>query len=73
MGSLIYLLSTRVDLCFAGHELENISTNPGKVHFEDLIHLWRYIRYKKNLGLIYYDKIEDKPLSELLIQDIIRT
>ena len=34
IGSLIYLLSTRVDLSFAVHNLAKFSANPGKVHFE---------------------------------------
>ena len=33
IGSLIYLLSTRVYLSFAVHKLEKFSANPGKVHF----------------------------------------
>ena len=33
IGSLIYLLSTRVDLSFAVHKLAKFSANPGKVHF----------------------------------------
>ena len=33
IGSLIYLLSTRVDLSFAVHKLEKFSANTGKVHF----------------------------------------
>ena len=41
IGSLIYLLSTRVDLSFAVHKLSKFSENPGKVHFEGLIHLLR--------------------------------
>ena len=49
--SLIYLLSTRVDLSFAVHKLAKFSDNPGKVHFEGLIHLLRYIRENKTLGL----------------------
>ena len=51
MGSLIYLLSTRVDLTFAVHKLENFSSNPRKVHSEGLLHLLRYIRDNKTLGL----------------------
>ena len=31
IGSFIYLLSTRVDLWFAVHKIENISVNPGYV------------------------------------------
>ena len=35
IGSLIYLLSTRVDLSFAVHKLAKFSANPGKVHLRD--------------------------------------
>ena len=51
IGSLIYLLSTRVDLSFAVHKLAKFSANPGKAHFEGLVHLLRYIRDNKTLGL----------------------
>ena len=44
IGSLIYLLSTRVDLSFAVHKLAKFSSNTGKVNFEGLVHLLRYIR-----------------------------
>ena len=44
IGSLIYLLSTRLDLSFAVHKLAKFSANPGKEHFEGLIHLLRYIK-----------------------------
>ena len=37
--SLIYLLSTRVDLSFAVHKLEKFLSNPGKIHFDGLVHL----------------------------------
>ena len=36
IGSLIYFLSTIVDLSFAVHKLAKFSDNPGKVHFEGL-------------------------------------
>ena len=39
IGSLIYLLSTRVDLSFSLHNLEKVSSNTGKVHFDGLVHL----------------------------------
>ena len=51
IGSLIYLLSTRVDLSFAVHKLAKFSSNTGKVHIEALIHLLRYIWDNKTLGL----------------------
>ena len=40
IGSLIYILSTRVELSFAVHKLAKFSVNPGKVHFEGLLHLF---------------------------------
>ena len=51
IGSLIYLLSTRVYLSFAVHKLAKYSENTGKVHFQVLIHLLGYIRDNKTLGL----------------------
>ena len=41
IGSLIYLLYTRVDLSFAVHKLEMFSANHGKVKFEGLVHILR--------------------------------
>ena len=38
IGSLIYLLFTRVVLSFEVHTLAKFSSNPGKVHFEGLVH-----------------------------------
>ena len=65
--------STRVDLCFSVHKRVKFSSNSGKVHSESLVHLLRYIRGNKNLGLRYYTKIEDAPVSDLLRQVIIKT
>ena len=47
-------------LSFVLHMLEKVSSNPGKVHFEGLVHLLRYIRDNKNLGLKYYADINDE-------------
>ena len=41
IGSLIYLIFPRLELNFAVHKLEKFSSNPGKVHFEGLVHLLR--------------------------------
>ena len=73
IGSLIYLLSTRVDLSFAVHKLEKFSSKPGKVHFEGLVHLLRYIRYNKTLGLKYYSDVNDATVTGLLRQASIKT
>ena len=67
VGSLIYLLYTIVNLCFTVHKLAKFSSIPGRVHFEGLVYLLMYIRYNKNLGLIYYAKIKDAPIYDLLI------
>ena len=71
IGSLIYFYLQRVDLSFALHRLENISSNPGKVHFEVLVHLLRCIRDNNTLGLMYYADMKSAPLSDLLIQSSI--
>ena len=68
IGSLIYLLSTRVDLSFAVHKLAKFSANPSKVHFEGFIHLLRYIMDNKTLGLNYYADLNDTPVTDLLRQ-----
>ena len=73
IGSLIYLFYTRVDLSFAVHKLSKFSKNPGKVHFEGLIHLLRYIKDNKTLGLKYYADMNDAPVSDLLRQASIKT
>ena len=69
IGSFIYLLSTRLDLSFTVHKLEKFSANSGKVHFEGLIHLLRYIRDNKNLVLKYYADTNDTAVTDLLRQN----
>ena len=73
MGSLIYLLSTRVDLSFVVHKLAKFSADNVKVHFEVLVYLLRYIRYNKTLGLKYYADKNDTPVTDLLRQASIKT
>ena len=53
--------------------LAKFSEKPGKLHFEGLVHIFRYIIYYMILGLNYYADINDSPLSELLRQAIIIT
>ena len=50
------------------HNLENVSSNPGKVHFERLVHVLIYIRENMTLCLKYYADMNDAPVSDLLIQ-----
>ena len=73
IGSLIYLLSTRLEFSFTVHKLAKFSENPGKVHFEGLINLLRYIKYNKTLGLNFYADVNDASVTGLLRQASIKT
>ena len=50
IGSLIYILSTRVDLIFAVHKLAKFSANLGKVHFEGLIYIFEVNQVPQDFG-----------------------
>ena len=60
-------------MSFTVHKLAKFSANPGKVHFEGLIHLLRYIKYNKTLVLKYYEDMNDAPVTDPLIQANIKT
>ena len=62
-----------MDLSFEVHKLAKFSANPGKLHFERLIHLLRNIRDNKTLGLKYYAYLNDSPVTDLLRQANIKT
>ena len=62
-----------MDFRFSVQKLEKFSSNPGKVHFEGLVHILRYIRYNNTLGLKYYDNINDAPVYDILRQASIKT
>ena len=52
---------------------QSFSANPGNVHFEGLVHLLRYIRENKTLGLKYYVDLNDAPVTDILRQANIKT
>ena len=58
---------------FYSTQVSNFSENPGKAHLEKLIHLLRYIRDNKTLGLKYYADRNDAAVTDLLIQVSIKT
>ena len=62
-----------MDLSFEVHKLEKFPSNPSKVHFEGLVHLLRYNRENKTLGLKYYADLNDAPVTDLLRQATINT
>ena len=55
-----------MDLSFALHNLAKFSDKPGKVHFEGLVYLLRYITDNNTLGLKYYADLNDAPVTDLL-------
>ena len=61
------------NLSFSVHKLEKFSANTGKVHFEGLINLLRYIRDNKTLDLKYYADLNDAPVTDILRQANIKT
>ena len=54
-------------------KLARFSSNPGKLHFEGLVHLLVYIRHNKTLRLKYYADINDAPVTDLSRQASINT
>ena len=60
-------------MSFAVHKLAKFLANPGKVHFEGLIHLLGYIRENKTWGLKYYADLNDATVTDLLRQASIKT
>ena len=58
---------------FCSAQVSKVQENPGKVHFEGLVHILRYIRENKTLGLKYYANMNDAPVSDLLRQTSIKT
>ena len=62
-----------MDLSFTVHKLVKFSARTGKIYFEGLIHLLKYIRDNMNLGLMYYADMNDAPVTDLLRHASIKT
>ena len=60
-------------LKFCSAQVSKFSANTGKVHFEVLVHLLRYIRDNKTFGLKYYADLNDAPVADILRQANIKT
>ena len=58
---------------FYSAQVIKVSSNPGKVHLEVLVHLLRYIRDNKTLVLKYYADMNDAPVTDLLRKARIKT
>ncbi|MGH3054284.1 MAG: Ty1/Copia family ribonuclease HI, partial [Gaiellaceae bacterium] len=72
-GALIYLHNTRPDITFAVMKLVKFNINPGRVHFEALLHLLGYIRDHPYYGLRFYSNVNDSPVTKLLYENKIGT
>jgi hypothetical protein len=66
IGSLIYLTMTRTGILFAVNKLAKFSRSPGRVHFDVLIHLLRYLRDNVYLGIKFYSNFMEAPLLKSL-------
>ena len=62
-----------MDLSFAVHKLATFSEKLGKVHFEGFVHLLIYVTDNKNFVLKYYADMNDAPVTDLLINNSIKT
>lgn len=53
VGSLLYLTNkTRPDIAFIVNLLSRFTINPGKAHWHALDHLWGYLNYSPDLGIV---------------------
>jgi hypothetical protein len=66
IGSLIYLAMTRTDIIYAINKLAKFSRRPGKVHFEALLHVLRYLRDNCHHGIRFYSNSDDAPIMKML-------
>ena len=53
IGSLMYLMNTRLDNCFAVNTLNQFLTNPRHVHLVAAKHILRYLRGTVDYGIKY--------------------
>ena len=53
IGSLMYLMNMRQDICFAVNTLSQFLTDPRKVHLLAVKHVLRYLKGTVDYGLKY--------------------
>jgi hypothetical protein len=73
VGSLIYLGVTQIDISYAINKLAKYTRQPGRKHFEALIHLLRYFCDNSHLGLKYYNNTTEAHLTRMLMEQNIST
>ena len=73
IGSLIYLTLTRTDILFAVNKLAKFAHRPGKIYFDALVHLLRYLRDNTFWGLKFYSDYSTSPLFNILTNNNLPT
>lgn len=67
IGTLMYaMLGTRPDIAFAVGTLSKFSSNPGKVHWDQAVHVLRYLAGTKGYGLEFNGNT-DVDMSSLIL------
>jgi len=67
IGTLMYaMLGTRPDVAFAVGALSKYSSNPGIKHWNEAVHVLRYLGGTKDLGLVY-DRSKGADLSSFIL------
>jgi hypothetical protein len=66
IGSLIYLTLTHTDILFAVNKLTKFTHCPGKIHFDALGHVLRYLRDNNFWGLKFYHDFSTSPIHSVL-------
>jgi len=60
---------TRVDIVYAVNKLAKFTHKPGRVHFEAMLHLLRYLRDYPNAGIHFYNDYVNAPMTKALIAE----
>jgi hypothetical protein len=69
VGSLIYLGMTRVDIVYAVNKLAKFTHKPGRIHFEAIVHLLRYLRDHSHVGIRFFSDYQNVPITRSLIAE----
>lgn len=69
VGSLIYLAMTRCDITYAVNKLAKFSIQPGRNHFEAMLHVLRYLCNNSFIGIKFYSNAMDAPITCMLIDE----
>eukprot|EP00253_Pinus_taeda_P009503 PITA_09503 len=68
VGSLMYLVNTRLDICFAVNQLSKAMVKPTKLYWKEAKHVLRYLRGTTQFGL-WYRRIEGVKLQGFTVAD----